>query len=115
MYLMPFLEGLLRSIIYNNNHHDLQLVLNYLERSFNSYLNAKMINDSNEFIEALCTWDVIVRFAKIHNASLPTSLLKFLASLDAWFQFVLVGQIFSYSIQQVLYIIILRDFLTNDF
>ncbi|XP_011500198.1 PREDICTED: spatacsin [Ceratosolen solmsi marchali] len=96
------IESLLRSVIYNNHHHDLQLVLSYLERSFHSCLNTKMIKDSNEFIDALCTWDVIVRFAKIHNASLPISLLKFLASIDAWFEFVLVGHIFSYPIHQML-------------
>ncbi|XP_001601258.1 spatacsin [Nasonia vitripennis] len=94
------IENLLESVIYNN-HQDLKQVLNYLETSFHSRLDMQMINNNEEFIQALCTWDVIVRFARMHNTSLPTSLLKFLASHDAWFEFILVGHIFGYPINQI--------------
>ncbi|CAB0038113.1 unnamed protein product [Trichogramma brassicae] len=53
------------------------------------------------FVEALQNWDVIVRLARIQNASLPTSMLKFLAVNDAWFEFALLGEIFAYPVSQM--------------
>ncbi|XP_014213188.1 spatacsin [Copidosoma floridanum] len=95
------IEKLLESIVYNNEK-DLRLVLSYLERSFDSHLNAETIEDKDRFFQALRTWDLVVRFAGAHNTSLPTSLLKFLARHDCWFEFVLVGQIFAYPAHQMI-------------
>lgn len=77
--------------------------MNYLERSFHRRMTVKMIDDNEELIQALYAWDIIVRFARTHNTTLPISLLKFLAANDAWFAFALVGHIFSYHINQVFY------------
>lgn len=95
-----FLESSLESIIYNNQQ-ELKLVLNYLERAFHPRFNIKLIEEYEEFIQALHIWTFIVKFAKAHNTTLPTSLPKFLASQDAWFQFILVGHLFSYPLNQV--------------
>ena len=98
--MINFLENLLESVVYKNQQ-DLATVLLYLERSFNSILTTNLIKEVVEFVSALKTWDIIVRFARAHNASLPTSLLRFLAMHDAWIEFILVGQIFSYPSDQV--------------
>ncbi|XP_058809210.1 spatacsin [Phymastichus coffea] len=94
------IESSLESIIFNNQQ-ELKMVLNYLERSFHRRLTAKMIDDNEEFIQAICAWDIIVKFARTHNTMLPISLLKFLATNDAWFEFALVGHIFSYPVNQI--------------
>lgn len=74
----------------------------YLENSFQKNFVESLINDSQQFINILKIWDVIVRFARMHNFSLPISLLKFLANQNYWFEFVLVCQIFNYSLNQVI-------------
>lgn len=83
------------------NQQDLMTVLSHLERSFNSSLIINLIKEPREFVLALKTWDIIVRFARAHNATIPTLFLKFLASHDMWFEYILVGQIFSYPSEQV--------------
>ncbi|KAJ8669006.1 hypothetical protein QAD02_000265 [Eretmocerus hayati] len=92
--------SLLESSIFNNQE-DLRTVLNYLERAFHSRLDIQILNDSESFFRTLSLWDVVVKFAKIHRAPLPLSMLKFLASYDAWLEFALVSHIFRYSIEQV--------------
>ncbi|PBC28068.1 Spatacsin [Apis cerana cerana] len=93
--------NLLENIIYGNED-DLKTVMAYLESSFQKNFVESLINDSQQFINILKIWDVIVRFARMHNFSLPISLLKFLANQNYWFEFVLVCQIFNYSLNQVL-------------
>ncbi|XP_076620109.1 spatacsin isoform X1 [Colletes latitarsis] len=92
---------LLENVIYKDVN-DIKTLMSYLENSFQKNLNEHLIEDSKQFINVLKTWDVIVRFAKIHNYFLPTSLLKFLAKQNHWFEFILVCQIFSYPLDQVL-------------
>lgn len=62
-------------------------------------------------------WNFIVRFAKAHSASLPTSLPKYLASQDAWFHFTLVAHVFAYPLNQVFknYKTIIISYLLNLF
>ncbi|KAG7198542.1 hypothetical protein KM043_005909 [Ampulex compressa] len=94
--------GLLENILYMNEN-DLKLAMGYLENSFQKFFtNKNLIDNPEQFIEALKTWDIIVRFARIHNYPLPESLLKFLANKNHWFEFVLVSHIFSYPSEQVL-------------
>ena len=93
-------ENLLESVVYKNQQ-DLATVLSHLERSFHSMLTNNLTKDASEFVSALKTWDMIVRFARAHNAPLPSFFLRFLASHDSWIEFILVGQIFSYPSDQV--------------
>ncbi|KAL7289760.1 hypothetical protein TKK_0016361 [Trichogramma kaykai] len=90
----------LEAMIYNSQQ-DLKLVMNYVERSFHSKLTISLLDNNDSFVEALKNWDVIVRLARIQNASLPTSMLKFLAANDAWFEFALLGEIFAYPVSQM--------------
>lgn len=96
-----FSENSLELIIYNNQQ-ELKLVLNYLERSFHTRLNIKILDNHEEFTQAISIWKFIVKFAEVHNTSLPTSLPKYLASQEAWFQFILVAHVFAYPLDQVL-------------
>lgn len=75
--------------------------MSYLENSFQKNLNENVIEDSQQFMNVLKMWDVIVRFARAHNISLPTILLKFLANQNHWFEFVLVCHSFAYPLDQV--------------
>lgn len=93
--------NLLENIIYGSED-DLKTVMTYLENSFQKNFSENLIDDSQQFINILKIWDIIVRFARMHNFSLPISLLKFLANHNFWFEFVLVCQIFNYSLNQVL-------------
>ncbi|KAK9299148.1 hypothetical protein QLX08_007765 [Tetragonisca angustula] len=93
--------NLLENIMYRNED-DLKTVISYLESSFQTNCTENLINNSQQFIKVLKIWDIIVRFAKAHNFPLPISLLKFLASQNHWFEFVLVCHIFSYPLNQVL-------------
>ncbi|CAK9804301.1 SPG11 [Anthophora quadrimaculata] len=92
---------LLKNIIYRNED-DLKTVMSYLENSFQSNLTENLIEDSQQFINVLKLWDIIVRFARAHNFPLPVSLLNFLASHNHWFEFVLICHIFMYPSDQVL-------------
>lgn len=83
---------------------DLKSVISYLEQSFQKHLLDKILTRDNElFVEALKTWDIIVRFAQVHNCVLPDMLLKYLANHDLWFEFVAVSHIFTYPTNQVFY------------
>ncbi|KZC04326.1 PREDICTED: spatacsin [Dufourea novaeangliae] len=93
--------NLLESIIYKNEN-DLNTVMTYLENSFQKNIYENFIEDSQQVINMLKIWDIIVRFAKSHNFPLPTSLLKFLANQNHWFEFLLVCQLFAYPLNQVL-------------
>ncbi|KAF3424657.1 hypothetical protein E2986_01902 [Frieseomelitta varia] len=93
--------NLLENIMYRNED-DLKTVISYLESSFQTNCTENLINNSQQFIKILKIWDIIVRFAKAHNFPLPISLLKFLASQNHWFEFVLVCHIFNYPLNQVL-------------
>ncbi|EZA52114.1 Spatacsin [Ooceraea biroi] len=94
--------NLLENVMYKS-HNDLKCVMSYLEQSFQKLLLDKnLINDGTWFIEALKMWDVIVRFARVHNCALPSTLLKYLADRDLWFEFVAVSHIFAYPTKQVL-------------
>ena len=82
------------------NQTDLKTVMLYLEQSFQKYLADKTF-DNAQFVETLKTWDIIVRFARVHNCALPEILLKYLVDHDLWFEFVAVCDIFSYPKTQV--------------
>lgn len=93
--------NLLENVVYKNQT-DLKTVISYLEQSFQKHLLNKILTRNDEqFVEALKTWDIIVRFAQVHNCILPDILLKYLADHDLWFEFVAVSHIFAYPINQV--------------
>ncbi|XP_078044398.1 LOW QUALITY PROTEIN: spatacsin [Augochlora pura] len=93
--------NLLENIIYENKN-DLKTVISYFEDSFREDVSVTSIEDSQQFVHVLKIWDIIVRFARSHGSTLPTSFIKFLANHDHWFEFLLVCQIFSYPMDQVL-------------
>ncbi|KAL6426524.1 hypothetical protein ACFW04_009151 [Cataglyphis niger] len=94
--------NLLENVVYKKQT-DLKSVISYLEQSFQKHLLNKILTRNDEqFVEALKTWDIIVRFAQVHNCVLPDILLKYLADHDLWFEFVAVSHIFAYPINQVL-------------
>lgn len=78
------------------------IITNYLEDSFKNECITSMSNVS-EFISALKSWDFIVQFSCIHNTKFPSLFLKYLAKNNFWFEFVLVGHIFGYPLEQVNY------------
>ncbi|XP_072747233.1 spatacsin [Anoplolepis gracilipes] len=93
---------LLENIVYKNQT-DLKSVISYLEQSFEKhFLNKTLMRNDEQFVEALKTWDIIVRFAQVHNCVLPDILLKYLVDHDLWFEFTAVCHIFAYPINQVL-------------
>jgi len=93
--------NLLENVVYKNQT-DLISVISYLEQSFQKHLLDKILTrNSEQFIEALKTWNIIVRFAQVHNCVLPDTLLKYLADHDLWFEFIAVSHIFAYPINQV--------------
>ncbi|XP_043488145.1 spatacsin [Polistes fuscatus] len=92
---------LLESIMFKNQVN-LQTVILYLEKSFQSYLNDSTISENTLFFDALRIWEFIIQFARTHDSSLPDTLLKYLAQKDLWFEFVLVGHIFNYPTSQIL-------------
>ncbi|GAB1864875.1 Spatacsin [Camponotus japonicus] len=97
-----FIGNLLENVVYKNQT-DLMSVISYLEQSFQKHLLDKILTrNSVQFIEALKTWNIIVRFAQVHNCVLPDTLLKYLANHDLWFEFIAVSHIFAYPINQVL-------------
>lgn len=86
----------------HNNQIDLKTVISYLEESFQKLLlDRTLITNDARFVEALKTWDIIVRFAHAHNCMLPGALPKYLADHDLWFEFVAVSHIFDYPTKQV--------------
>ncbi|CAL1689224.1 unnamed protein product [Lasius platythorax] len=94
--------NLLENVVYKNQT-DLKSVIACLEQSFQKHLLDKILTRDNElFVEALKTWDIIVRFAQVHDCVLPDMLLKYLANHDLWFEFVAVSHIFAYPTNQVL-------------
>nr|XP_034171053.1 spatacsin isoform X2 [Osmia lignaria] len=93
--------NLLENIIYKNED-DLKIVMSHFEDSFKKNFTENMIEDSQQFISILKIWDIIVRFARVHNFPLPISLLKFLANQNHWFEFTLVCDVFAYPLNQVL-------------
>ncbi|XP_076236055.1 spatacsin isoform X2 [Calliopsis andreniformis] len=92
---------LLENVIYKDED-DCKTVMSYIEDSFQKNLNKNLMEDSQQFINMLKVWDVVLRFSRAHNTSLPTSLLKFLANQNYWFEFVLICHIFTYPLHQVL-------------
>ncbi|XP_011880163.1 PREDICTED: spatacsin isoform X2 [Vollenhovia emeryi] len=94
--------NLLENIVYKNQT-DLKAVISYLEESFQKHLLDKtFMCDNTQFVEALKIWDVIVRFARVHNYTLPNTLPKYLADHDLWFEFIAVCHIFGYPTTQML-------------
>lgn len=84
------------------NQHDLKTVISYLEQSFQKHLlGDTLISNNMGFVEALKAWDIVIRFARVHNCALPNILLKYLADHDLWFEFVSVSHIFAYPTKQV--------------
>jgi len=95
------------------NQSDLKTVISYLEQSFQKLLlDETLISDNARFVEALKTWDIIVRFAHVHNCTLPSALPKYLADHDLWFEFVAISHIFAYPTKQVCLKIIAADYYT---
>lgn len=93
--------NLLENVVYKNQN-DLKAVISYIEQSFQKLLLDKTItSDSVRFIQALRTWDIVVRFAQSHNCILPNMLPKYLASHDLWFEYIAVCDIFAYPTKQV--------------
>lgn len=84
------------------NQTDLKSVISYLEQSFEKQiLDKTFMCDNAQFIEVLKMWDVIVRFARVHNHVLPDILPRYLADHDLWFEFIAVCHIFAYPTTQV--------------
>ncbi|XP_008543727.1 spatacsin [Microplitis demolitor] len=94
------INDLLESVTYHNSYKDLAIITNYLEESFKNECTVSMKN-VNEFISALKSWDFIVQFCYIHNTKFPSLFLKYLANNNFWFEFVLVGHIFGYPLEQI--------------
>ncbi|KAL0117009.1 hypothetical protein PUN28_010108 [Cardiocondyla obscurior] len=94
--------NLLENVVYKSQT-DVRSVITYLEQSFQKhFLSDTFMCDNTKFIEALKMWDVIVRFARVHNYALPDMLPKYLADNDLWFEFIAVCHIFSYPITQMM-------------
>ncbi|XP_076280997.1 spatacsin [Lasioglossum baleicum] len=93
--------NLLENTLYENEN-DLKAVISYFESSFQKDICDDLVENSQEFVNMLKIWDIVVRFARSHSTSSPVSFLKFLASKNHWFEFLLVCQLFSYPMDQVL-------------
>ncbi|XP_017759699.1 PREDICTED: spatacsin [Eufriesea mexicana] len=93
--------NLLENIMYRNED-DLKIIMFHFESNFQKNFSNNLIEDSQQFVNVLQTWDVIVRFAGAHNFPSPISLLKLLASQNYWFEFILVCHIFNYPLNQIL-------------
>lgn len=99
-FCLNFQDDLLESVAYGNPK-DLDLLLNHLEQGFAVEFPSVSMDNVADFVQGLKSWDLIVRFARAHNTSLPASLLKCFAQENHWFEFALVGNIFRYSLEQV--------------
>ncbi|XP_063995284.1 spatacsin [Diachasmimorpha longicaudata] len=95
------MNDLLESVAYQNTR-DLGILLDYLEQSFAVEFTSVSMDNVTDFIQSLKSWEFVVRFARVHNARLPVSFLKDLARGNHWFEFVLVGNIFRYPLEQML-------------
>ncbi|KAL6259083.1 hypothetical protein P5V15_009005 [Pogonomyrmex californicus] len=94
--------NLLENVVYKSQT-DLKSVMSYLEQSFQKHLlNETFMCDNAQFVEALKIWDIIVRFARVHDYVLSDTLLKYLANHHLWFEFITVCHIFAYPTTQVL-------------
>ncbi|XP_048514375.1 spatacsin [Athalia rosae] len=89
----------LEAILFNDTSN-LNVLTLQLEQCFKQHLIEFLDKNTEQLIEAIRDWDVIVRFAQAHNSPLPNFFLRYLASRDLWFQFLLVGQIFIYPVVQ---------------
>lgn len=107
--ITSFTGNLLENVLYRNEG-DLKIVMSYLERSFQQYFTDSLTENSPQFINILKIWDIIVRFARVHDFPLPISLLKFLASKNFWFEFVLVCHIFTYPLNQVIICLVVNSY-----
>ncbi|XP_015111289.1 spatacsin isoform X2 [Diachasma alloeum] len=95
------INDLLESVAYQNTK-DLEILLNHLEQSFAVEFTSVSMSNVSDFVQSLKSWEFVVRFARAHNALFPVSFLKYLARGNHWFEFVLVGNIFRYPLEQVL-------------
>ncbi|XP_020295554.1 spatacsin isoform X2 [Pseudomyrmex gracilis] len=94
--------NLLENVLYKNQA-DLKSVISYLEQCFQDHLQDETLTRNDEqFVETLKLWDIIVRFARVHNCALPDTLPRYLADRNLWFEFVAVSHIFAYPTKQVL-------------
>lgn len=82
--------------------------MSHFENSFKKNFTENIIEDSQQFISILKIWDIIVRFARVHNFPLPVSLLKFLANQNHWFEFTLVCDVFAYPLNQVITLLLIN-------
>lgn len=84
------------------NQTDLKSVISYLEQCFQDRLQDEtLMRNDEQFVETLKLWDIIVRFARVHNCALPDTFLRYLTGRDLWFEFVAVSHIFAYPTKQV--------------
>ncbi|XP_046739690.1 spatacsin isoform X2 [Diprion similis] len=91
---------LLESVVYKNAS-DLNILSSHLEHCFKQHLKETLEEDTHELIAAIKDWDLNVKFAQTHKTSLPESFLEYLVQRELYFEFLLVGQIFGYPIQQM--------------
>lgn len=91
----------LETVMYNNPADLNALTLN-LERCFKLRITGTLEEDPQELIAAIKDWDLNVAFARAHNASLPQILLEYFVERDLWFEFLLLGQIYAYPVEQML-------------
>ncbi|XP_034936276.1 spatacsin [Chelonus insularis] len=95
------INDLLESVTYQNSKN-LAILMSHLERSFKNECDNVSINDVDKFITVLKSWNLIIQFASLHNTIYPSLFLKYFARNKLWFEFVLVGHIFSYPLEQLL-------------
>lgn len=85
-----------------NDTSDLNILSSYLDRCFKRRLTETLKEDTSELISAIKDWESNVRFAQAHSAPLPDTFLEYLAKRELCFEFLLVGQIFAYPLDQML-------------
>ncbi|XP_046417666.1 spatacsin isoform X2 [Neodiprion fabricii] len=92
---------LLESVVYKNAS-DLKTLSSHLEHCFKQHLKETIEENPCELITAIKDWDLNIKFAQTHKTLLPESFLEYLVQRELCFEFLLVGQIFDYPIDQML-------------
>lgn len=88
--------------LFLNVERDPSVIQTLLDENLVKFIDfSDMMSSGNEFVKAVKTYDVVVKFSRLHNLPLPESFLRHLTQHNLWFPFLLYAQIKNYPVEQI--------------
>ncbi|XP_066259564.1 spatacsin isoform X2 [Euwallacea similis] len=82
--------------------NDFLVIQNLIDENIVKFINFTTLKESgSEFIKAVNTYEIAIKFSRMHNLPLPESFLRNLSQHNLWLPFLLYAEMKNYPVMQI--------------